>query len=396
MDFSDKTTLFNHYLDDIEVPLIRAFDLKCQSIEGINRLTLGQPDFPTPEHIKDAAKKALDDNFTGYTHSAGDIRLREAAASFVKKKYNLDYDPATEVITTVGATEALTTALHTIINKGDKILIAAPYFSIYKEIVHLGGGIPVFIDTAKNNFVLSPEMIEEAMAEHSDQVKGVLLNYPTNPTGVTWTAKECQAIAETMKQYPDVFVISDEIYSELVYEGHHVSMGEYLREQSIIINGLSKSHSMTGWRIGFTFAPAEITTELQKIHQYMVTSTTSIAQAGAIEALTNGLDDAEPMKAKYKERRDYILAEMEDMGFTVAKPNGAFYLYAKIPAGYIQDSYEFVVDLAEKAKVAVVPGIAFGDAGEGYIRISYAASLEQLKEAMERIRTYMDAEHPAE
>ena len=152
---------------------------------------------------------------------------------------------------------------------------------------------------------------------------------------------------------------------------------------------------MTGWRIGFTFAPAEITTELQKVHQYMVTSTTSIAQAGAIEALTNGLDDAEPMKAKYKERRDYILAEMEDMGFTVAKPNGAFYLYAKIPEGYIQDSYEFVVDLAEKAKVAVVPGIAFGDAGEGYIRISYAASLEQLKEAMERIRTYMDAERPA-
>lgn len=389
MDFSNLRELFNEQTQEMEVSLIRQFDEQVQGIDGMIRLTLGQPDFPTPQHVKDAGIEAINNNFSFYTGMAGDLRLRKAVSNFVKVKYNLDYDPHTEILSTVGATEALTASLLALLNPGDKVLIPAPFFSLYEPLVVLGRGEPIYIDTTPNDFILSPEMIDQAMEEHGDKVKAVVLNYPTNPTGVTWNREECIAIADTLKKYPNVFAISDEIYSELVYEGSHVSLGEYLREQTIVINGLSKSHAMTGWRLGFTFAPKEITEQVIKVHQYLVTSASSITQYAGIEALKNGMDDALPMKEEYKKRRDHIYDVMSDLGFKIAKPNGAFYIYAKIPEGYIQDSFKFCVDLAEKAKVAFVPGVAFGKEGEGYVRLSYASSMEEIKEAMDRLVSYM-------
>jgi aminotransferase len=395
MDFSDMSKQFNKQTQEMEVSLIRQFDEQVQGIEGMIRLTIGQPDFPTPRHVKDAGIEAINENFSFYTGMAGIKPLRDAAANFIQKKYNVSYDPDTEILSTVGATEALTATLLAILNPGDKVLVPAPFFSLYQSLITLGRGEAVYIDTSSNEFVLTPQMIEEAMEEHGENVKAIILNYPTNPTGVTWTREECKAIAETMKKYPNVFAISDEIYSELVYEGEHVSLGEYLFDQTIVINGLSKSHAMTGWRLGFTFAPKEITQELIKTHQYLVTSASSITQYAGVEALKNGMDDAIPMREEYQKRRDYIYDAMTELGFTIAKPKGAFYIFAKIPEGYIQSSYDFCVDLAKKAKIAFVPGVAFGDAGEGYVRLSYASSMEEIKEAMDRLKEYMKVEASA-
>ncbi|GEL66056.1 aspartate aminotransferase [Marinilactibacillus psychrotolerans] len=394
MNMTELHKLFNAQTQEIEVSLIRQFDEKVAGIDNMIRLTLGQPDFPTPQHVKEAGIEAINNNFSFYTGMAGDIRLRKAMANFVKVKYNVSYDPETEILSTVGATEALASSLLGILNPGDKVLIPSPFFSLYEPLVTLGHGKAVFIDTTKNDFILSPKMIESAMEEHGDKVKAIILNYPTNPTGVTWNREEVQAIANTIKKYPNVFAISDEIYSELVYEGSHISLGEYLFDQTIVINGLSKSHAMTGWRLGFTLAPKDITDQIKKVHQNLVTSASSITQYAGIEALKNGMDDAVPMRLEYRKRRDLIYEVMSDLGFKIAKPNGAFYIFARIPDGYIQNSFSFCYDLAQKAKIGFIPGVAFGKAGEGYVRLSYASSMSEIKEAMERLTTYMKENAP--
>lgn len=390
MDMTNLHQLFNAQTQEIEISGIRLFDEKIASIDGLIKLTLGQPDFPTPQHVKDAGIKAIKNNLSFYTGMAGELRLREAVANFMKVKYNISYDPQSEILSTVGATEALAASLLAILNPGDKVLIPSPFFSLYEPLVILGKAEPVYIDTTENDFILSPEMIQEAMSVHGDKVKAIILNYPTNPTGVTWNREEVIAIADTLKQYPDVFAISDEIYSELVYEGSHISLGEYLFDQTIVINGLSKSHAMTGWRLGFTLAPKAITQQIIKVHQYLVTSASSITQYAGIEALENGMDDALPMREEYKKRRDYIYEIMNRLGFEIAKPNGAFYIFAKIPEGYIQNSFDFCYDLAQKAKVGFIPGVAFGEAGEGFIRLSYASSMAEIEEAMHRLTKYME------
>lgn len=390
MDMTNLHQLFNAQTQEIEISGIRLFDEKIASIDGLIKLTLGQPDFPTPQHVKDAGIEAIKNNLSFYTGMAGELRLREAVANFMKVKYNISYDPQSEILSTVGATEALAASLLAILNPGDKVLIPSPFFSLYEPLVILGKAEPVYIDTTENDFILSPEMIQEAMSVHGDKVKAIILNYPTNPTGVTWNREEVIAIADTLKQYPDVFAISDEIYSELVYEGSHISLGEYLFDQTIVINGLSKSHAMTGWRLGFTLAPKAITQQIIKVHQYLVTSASSITQYAGIEALENGMDDALPMREEYKKRRDYIYEIMHRLGFEIAKPNGAFYIFAKIPEGYIQNSFDFCYDLAQKAKVGFIPGVAFGEAGEGFIRLSYASSMAEIEEAMHRLTNYME------
>lgn len=379
---------FNKNLANLEGSLIRTLDAEMQKIPDMIRLTLGQPDFNTPEHIKQRAIEALEKNLTTYTPSQGTPDLLNAASHFMKEKYDVSYNPQDEILTTNGATEALTASLLALINPGDKVIVPSPFFTLYESIVEMAGGIPVFIDTAKTNFMLDPADIHAVMAEHDDVV-GIVLNFPNNPTGVTWTEYECQVIAEAIAEYPHLLAISDEIYSEFVYNGKHVSIGRYLREQSIIINGLSKSHAMTGWRIGFTFAPSAITKEIMKVHQNLVTNVNSIAQYAATFALTDGIDDADPMREEYRMRRDVFCRALTDLGFTIAEPNGAFYIFAKIPDGYNQDSMAFALDLAKVAQVAVVPGIAFGTSGEGYIRLSYAASLEVIHQAIERIGSYV-------
>lgn len=386
MDLSQR---FNKNLGRIEVSLIRQFDQSISDIPGVLRLTLGEPDFTTPDHVKEAAKAAIDANKSYYTGMSGLLELREAASSFVKDKYNLSYQPENEILVTIGATEALSATLTAILEEGDVVLLPAPAYPGYEPIVNLVGAEIVEIDTTQNDFVLTPDMLEEAILAQGDRLKAVILNYPANPTGVTYSREDMQAFAEVLKKYP-IFVICDEVYSELTYTGQpHVSLAEFLREQTIVINGLSKSHAMTGWRLGFIFSPAPFTAQLIKSHQYLVTAANTMAQYAAIEALTAGRDDAEPMKEEYLKRRDYIIEKMTELGFKIVKPDGAFYIFAKIPAGYNQDSFAFLQDFAREKAVAFIPGAAFGKYGEGYVRLSYAASMETIVEAMKRLKDYM-------
>ena len=386
----DLAKRFNKNLDKIEVSLIRQFDQSISSIPGVLRLTLGEPDFTTPDHVKEAAKAAIDANESHYTGMSGLLALRQAASQFVKEKYNLSYDPETEILVTIGATEALSATLTAILEEGDKVLLPAPAYPGYEPIVNLVGAEIVEIDTTENDFVLTPDMLEKAILEQGNQLKAVILNYPANPTGVTYSREQMTALADVLKKY-DVFVVCDEVYSELTYtEQPHVSIAEFLPEQTIVINGLSKSHAMTGWRLGFTFAPAAFTTQLIKSHQYLVTAANTMAQFAGVEALTVGKDDAEPMKREYIERRDYIIEKMIELGFKIIKPDGAFYIFAKIPADYNQDSFAFLKDFAQKKAVAFIPGAAFGRYGEGYVRISYATSMDTIKEAMKRLKEYME------
>lgn len=387
MDLSNR---FNKNLGKIEISLIRQFDQSISDVPGILKLTLGEPDFATPDHVKEAAKKAIDDNQSHYTGTSGLLALRQAAADFVKVKYNLNYKPETEVMVTIGATEALSASLMTILEEEDVVLLPAPAYPGYEPIVTLAGARIVEIDTTPNNFVLTPEVLEEALIAQGDKVKAVLLNYPTNPTGMTYSREQIKSFAEVLAKY-NVFVVSDEVYSELNYtDQNHVSIAEYLPEQTILVNGLSKSHAMTGWRIGFIFTHETIAAQVIKSHQYLVTAATTMAQYAGIEALTVGKNDTQPMKEQYIRRRDYIIEKMTEMGFSMIKPDGAFYIFAKIPQGFGEnDSFKFCQELARQQALAFIPGIAFGPFGEGYVRLSYAASMETIETAMERLKDYM-------
>jgi len=369
----DLTQRFNKNLDKIEVSMIRQFDQSISDVPGIKKLTLGEPDFTTPDHVKEAAKAAIDANQSHYTGMAGLPALRQAAADFVKEKYNLTYNPDNEILVTIGATEALSATLTAILEPGDTILLPAPAYPGYEPIANLVGAEIVEIDTTANDFVLTPEMLEKAILEQGDKLKAVLLNYPTNPTGVTYSRQQIKDLSEVLKNVD-----------------HHVSIAEYLPEQTILINGLSKSHAMTGWRIGLIFAPAVLTAQLIKSHQYLVTAAATMAQFAAIEALSAGKDDAQPMKVEYLKRRDYILEKMTELGFKIIKPDGAFYIFAKIPEGYTQDSFKFCQDFAREKAIAIIPGVAFGKYGEGYVRLSYAASMDTIETAMARLKEFME------
>ncbi|WP_218683846.1 pyridoxal phosphate-dependent aminotransferase [Carnobacterium maltaromaticum] len=384
---------FNQQTYKIEVSDIRRFDERVSVIEDMLKLTLGEPDFNTPEHVKLAGISAIENNDSHYTGMAGDLELRKAVATFMQKKYQVSFAPENEILVTVGSTEALSASLLAVLNPGDKIIVPTPIYPGYEPLITLARAEPIYIDTTSNGLVLTPEMIEAAMLEHGDQVKAIILNYPSNPTGVTYNREEVKAIADAVKKY-SIFVISDEIYSELTYGETHVSIAEFARDQTILINGLSKSHAMTGWRIGFILAPQELIGQIVKVHQYLVTSATTMAQKAAIAALTAGADDALPMKIEYMKRRDFLYEKMKNLGFEIARPNGAFYIFAKIPDGYTQNSMNFCVDLAEKNKLAIIPGSAFGAAGEGFVRLSYAASMEKLELAMERLTAYMETNKP--
>lgn len=379
---------FNRQVDQISVSLIRKFDEQVTNIDGIIKLTLGEPDFNTPEHVKQAGIQAIEENYSHYSGMSGLMDVRIAASEFFAKKYGLHYKPESEILVTIGATEAISASLLSILEAGDKVLMPAPIYPGYEPIITLANAKPIYIDTSKNGFVLTPEMIDQAMIEHGDEVKAIILNYPSNPTGVTYTREEVQKIAESLQKY-DIFVISDEIYSELTYGGEHVSIAEFIPEQTILINGLSKSHAMTGWRLGFILSNETFIKELMKVHQYLVTAASTVSQKAAVKALTQGIDDGLEMRAEYQTRRDYVYQEMNNLGFSIARPNGAFYIFGKIPKGFNQNSMEFCVDLAQKQALALIPGIAFGPEAEGYVRVSYAASMENLEKAMERLSNYM-------
>lgn len=385
----DLLKKFNPNLDKIEISLIRQFDQQVSSIPDIIKLTLGEPDFYTPEHVKQAGIAAIENNQSHYTGMAGLLELRQAASEFLLKKYGLSYAAEDEILVTVGVTEAISSVLLSILVAGDEVLIPAPAYPGYEPLITLAGGSLVEIDTRANDFVLTPEMLDQAIIEREGKVKAVILNYPANPTGVTYNREQIKDLAEVLKKH-EVFVIADEVYSELNYTDQpHVSIAEYAPEQTIVLNGLSKSHAMTGWRIGLIFAARELVAQIIKTHQYLVTSASTQSQFAAIEALKNGADDALPMKKEYLKRRDYIIEKMSALGFKIIEPDGAFYIFAKIPAELEQDSFKFAVDFAKENAVAIIPGIAFGQYGEGFVRLSYAASMDVIEQAMARLTDYV-------
>ncbi|MCK2001694.1 aminotransferase A [[Brevibacterium] frigoritolerans] len=376
--------LINPLVKDVQISGIRKFYNMVADIEGTISLTIGQPDFPTPMHIKEAAKQAIDNDYTVYTHNAGYLELREAASNYVKDKYRLNYDPANEVIVTSGASEGIDITFRTILIPGNEVILPGPVYPGYEPIIKMCGATPVYADTTKNGFRLTADILEKYITEHT---RCIVLPYPSNPTGVTLTAEELLDIAELVRG-KDIFILADEIYSELVFDQEHVSIATFLKEQTIVLNGLSKSHSMTGWRIGLLFAPAAISQHLLKVHQYNVTCAASISQRAALAALTAGRNDAIPMKHEYARRREYVYSRLQAMKLEIVKPNGAFYFFIKLPEGYAS-SLDFCLKLVQQEKVAVVPGDAFSPLGEGYFRISYAYSMETLEKALDRIEAFL-------
>lgn len=384
---------FNTKIEQIAISDIRQFDTEVSAIPGIIKLTLGEPDFNTPDHIKQAAIKAIEANKSHYTPNAGLPALRKAAADYYNKKFNLHYQPE-QVVTTIGATEGIAASLQTIINPDDTVIVPTPIFPIYIPDTKINEGNVILVDTSKDNFVLTADRLRQVIEEHPlARIKALVLNYPCNPTGVTYSRQQLEAIAQVARDY-DFWIISDEIYAELTYQKKHISMGEVLPEKTILLTGLSKSHAMTGWRIGYILGPQDFIEQVVKSHQYMVTSPTTVSQYAALEAMTNGQRDSLAMKKEYDKRRAFLVKELAEAGFKTASADGAFYLFAKIPAGCVQDSWTFVRSLAQQAKVALIPGVSFGPGGEGYVRISYAASMKQLQQAVAAIKQYV-AQHSA-
>lgn len=377
----------NSRLDRVKPSVMMNYNAEVAQIEDVIRLTVGEPDFNTPEHIKEVAIQAIRDNESHYTTPQGNPTLRQAIAKFLAKHYNAHYDANEEVLVTVGASEAIYDSLTAILNEGDEVIVPTPIFPQYAPIIEANGGVVRFLDTTADDFVLKPDRVEEAIKNAKGKVKAIILNYPNNPTGVTYSRKELDELVEVFKRH-EIFVISDEIYSELTYGSNHVSMGELLKEQTILINGLSKSHAMTGWRIGMIAAPSEIMKKISLVHKLSVVTAPTFIQIAAIEALEAGEFDAKDMKADYLKRRDYLIHALSELGFEIKLSTGAFYFFAKLPQQVNQNGYEFALDLAYQAKVAFSPGEAFFG-HDNYVRISYAASMAQLEEAVARISKYL-------
>ena len=371
---------------------IREFDYQVSSIPGIIKLTLGEPDFNVPAAMKQAAIDSINANDSHYAPGNGTLALRQAIAHFMQDRYQLDYDPENEIAVTVGATEGIFASLSTIINPGDEIIIPTPTFPFYMAVTKILGGIPIEVDTSSDGFVLTPERLQNVLGEHPN-AKGLVLNYPSNPTGVTYTQDQIKALADTVKS-TRLIVIADEIYSELVYGATHTSIANYIPEQTLILNGASKSHAMTGYRIGFIAGPQELMKSVSAIHAMLVTAASNPAMAAAVAAFDTdeGKTATQEMKEAYEQRRDFVVNSLQKLGFRLINPQGAFYIFAKIPAQYGNDDLKFATDLANEGKVAVIPGSFFGAGGQGYVRISYATSMDTLKQAMTNIAEFINKE----
>ena len=367
---------------------IRKFFDIANNIEDCISLGVGEPDFDTPWHITEEGIYSLEQGRTFYTSNQGMPELREEISKWNKRKYNLDYSPD-EIIVTCGGSEAIDIVLRATINPGDEVIILEPNYVCYEPDILLAGGVPVKIQLKnENEFRLTPEELESVI---TSKTKILLMNYPNNPTGAIMTKEDLEKIASVVIKH-DLLVISDEIYSELTYVDKHFSIGALpnMRERTITINGFSKTFAMTGWRLGYVMGPKAIIDQVKKIHQYVVMSAPTISQYAGLEALRNGDEDIEKMKKEYDKRRKYLLKEFARLGLPCFEPRGAFYIFPNIRK-YGMSSEEFATELLNKEHVVVVPGTAFGESGEGFVRISYAYSLDALKEAIRRIEKFLNA-----
>lgn len=372
---------------DIKPSGIRKFfDIASEMKDAIS-LGVGEPDFDTPWHIRDEGIYSLEQGRTIYTSNAGLKELRQEICNYIHRKQGVKYDPLHEVLVTVGGSEAIDVGLRAMVNPGDEVLIPQPSFVSYEPCAIMAGAKPVIIHLKEENeFRLTAEELEAAI---TDKTKLLVLPFPNNPTGAIMERKDLEAIAEVILKH-DIFVMSDEIYSELTYTDKHVSIIEIpgMRERTILINGFSKAYAMTGWRLGYACGPAEIIAQMTKIHQLAIMCAPSTSQYAAIEALKNGDEDVLEMRTAYNQRRRFLLNAFQEMGISCFEPYGAFYMFPCIKE-FGMSSDEFATRFLNEEKVAVVPGTAFGDCGEGYLRISYAYSLEHLKTAMGRLKTFV-------
>ncbi|OFQ11087.1 N-acetyl-L,L-diaminopimelate aminotransferase [Staphylococcus sp. HMSC072E01] len=375
----------------LRAPSIRQFSSRIKNIDDCVNLTIGQPDFPMPDVVKQAYINAISEDKTSYSHNKGLTETRQAISQYFKRRYGFLYSEE-EIIVTNGASEALDTSLRSIIEPGDEILIPGPIYAGYIPLVETLGGKPIYIDTTHSDFKVTPELIE---AYFTDQTKAILLNYPTNPTGVILERSEVEALVHYLKT-KEIFIISDEIYAENTFTGTHTSFAEYeeIRDQLLLIGGLSKSHSATGIRIGFLIGPEYLIEKLTFMHAYNCICANVPAQIACIAALNEGLEAPKYMNEAYIERRDYLKAKLLSLGFELeAQPEGAFYIFPSIKR-FTNNDFDFCVNVLEEAHVAMVPGSSFTDIGKGYIRISYAYEMNVLKEGMLRLELYLKEHYP--
>ena len=376
-------------VQDMQPSGIRAFFDLVLGMKEVISLGVGEPDFVTPWQIREAGIYSLEQGFTSYTSNKGLYKLRLTLARYLKNRFGLAYSPDDEILITVGVSEAVDLALRALINPGDKIIIPQPSYVSYGPVTELAGGIPVFVETTDDDFKLTPKALEKAIDK---KTKALILNYPSNPTGVSYTRKELSALKRVILKHK-ILCITDEVYEDLTYDFEHTPFAGLsgAREHTVYLDGFSKSYAMTGWRIGFACGPKDIIDAMTKIHQYTMMCVSITAQMAACEALVSGRKDVEVMKREYKRRREFVVEALNRLGLTCHKPQGAFYAFPSIKKSGLS-SMEFSQQLLKEEKVAVVPGTAFGESGEGYIRISYASSLENLKEALNRIEVFLKKE----
>ena len=363
------------------------FDIVNEMPDAIS-LGVGEPDFDTPWHIREEGIYSLERGRTYYTSNAGLMELREEIVNYTKRHLGLTYDPKSEVIITVGGSEAIDIALRAMLNPGDEVIMPEPCYVSYLPCIKLANGVPVSIELKEEDeFRLQKDQLLNSI---TDKTKVLILSYPNNPTGAIMTKEDLKAIAEVVVE-KDLFVISDEIYSALTYGAQHTSIASFpgMQERTIVINGFSKAFAMTGWRLGYALGPKIILEQMTKIHQFCIMAAPTTSQYAAISALKNGEDDVEEMRKSYNLRRNYLMSAMRRMKLQCFEPYGAFYIFPCIKE-FGMTSEEFATKLLQQEKVAVVPGSAFGECGEGFIRISYAYSIEELKEALLRVERFID------
>lgn len=367
---------------------IRKFFDLLDGRDDVISLTVGQPDFVTPWHIREKAIRSIEDGKTYYTANSGLPELRRAIADYLNRRFSLSYDSKNEIIVTVGGSEAIDMAMRAIIDPGDEVIIPMPSYVCYEPMTQLLGAVPVTINTkSENAFKLTAQELEKAI---TPRTKALILPFPNNPTGAVLDAEDVKEIAEVLKD-TDIAVISDEIYAELTYGRRHVSIASVpgMRERTVLVSGVSKAYAMTGWRLGYIAAPKEITRQILKIHQYAIMCAPTASQFAAVEAFDNSDEDIEYMRAQYNRRRTMLLEGLETIGLPCFEPRGAFYVFPQVTQDCKMTSEEFCNRLLNENSLAIVPGTAFGECGEGFARLSYAYSVKHIAGALERLEDFV-------